>query len=32
VTRGMLAKAEVRPLRETLGRVFAERGSASGVA
>ncbi len=32
VARGALAKAEVRPLRETLKRVFAERGSASGVA
>ncbi len=32
VARGVLAKAEVRSVRETFGRVFAERGSASAVA
>jgi fatty acid desaturase len=29
--RGVLARAEVRPLRETLERVFAERGSPSAT-
>lgn len=32
VRRGVLARAEVRPLRETFGRVFAERVRVSSAA
>ncbi|MCK6428180.1 MAG: hypothetical protein L6Q72_03720 [Burkholderiaceae bacterium] len=32
VRRGVLVRAEVRPLRETFGRVFAERSRVPSAA